>query len=96
MELYLKILMAVFAFVSVASALYNIFSSRTIAQEATQKGKVEQALALGQKNQQDIAHLKEQMELRDANTKDRLEQIGEDVAFVKDLFVKWLLDATRK
>ena len=96
MELFLKILMAVFGFVSVTAAVYNIFSSRTIAQEQGQKAKVEQALALGLDNKKDIEHLKELARLSDDATEKRLNQIGDDVGFVKDLLVKWLLDATKK
>ena len=98
MELALKILTVILSGMGVMAAIYNIVTSRTHAQQQQTKNRVDQALELGQRNEAAIEknkvaidHLKEQMELRDSNTKERLDQIGSDVAYVKDLFVKFLL-----
>ncbi len=82
--------------IGVLAAIYNIFSSRKIVQEQGQKTKVEEALKLGQENKKDIEHLKEMAGIRDDATEKRLNQIGDDIGFVKDLLVKWLLDPNRK
>jgi lipid A disaccharide synthetase len=95
MQLF-EIFLKCFTAVGVIAAIYNIISGRKIVQEQGQKAKIEQALAMGLENKQEIKHLKEQMELRAETTKERLDQIGEDIGFVKDLLVKWLLDPTRK
>ena len=98
MDLTLRIISVVISLLGVAAAIYNIITSRTHAQQQQTKNKVDQAMELGQRNEAAIEknataidHLKEQMELRDRNTKERLDQIGTDVAYVKDLFVKFLL-----
>lgn len=93
---YFEIFLKCFTAIGVLAAIYNIFSSRTIVQEQGQKAKVEQALKLGEENKQEIKHLKELVGLRDDATEKRLNQIGDDIGFVKDLLVKWLLDPTRK
>ena len=93
---YFEIALKCFTALGVIAAIYNIFSSRNIVQEQGQKAKVEQALKLGEENKRDIEHLKELAAVRDDATEKRLNQIGDDVGFVKDLLVKWLLDATKK
>ena len=93
---YFEIFLRCFTALGVIAAIYNIFSSRNIVQEQGQKAKVEQALKLGEENKRDIEHLKELAAVRDDATEKRLNQIGDDVGFVKDLLVKWLLDATKK
>ena len=93
---YIDIFFKCFTALGVIAAIYNIFSSRKIVQEQGQKAKVEQALKLGEENKRDIEHLKELAAVRDDATEKRLNQIGDDVGFVKDLLVKWLLDATKK
>ena len=90
-ELLFKVLTAG----GVVAAIYNIFSSRTIAQEQGQKAKVEEALALGKKNEADIKHLREHVDLKDTATKERLDQIGKDVSWVRDILTKWLLTPNR-
>jgi ADP-ribosylglycohydrolase len=96
MDLFFKILMAVIAAISVASAIYNIFSSRTIVQEQGQRAKIEQALALGQENKQEIQNIKEQAKLRNDAVDQHLQKIGNDTSWMRDLLTKWLLDPNRK
>lgn len=82
--------------VGVLAAIYNIVSSRTLAQEQAHKNKVDQALAQGQENKKDIAALKEQLALHKESNNEHLEHLRTDMAFVKDLLVKWILDPSRK
>ena len=82
--------------IGVLAAIYNIFSSRTLVQEQAQKAKLEEAVAQGKQNKNDIAALKEQVGLHKESASAMQEQIREDIAFVKDLLVKWILDPTRK
>lgn len=93
---YVEIFLKLFTAIGVVAGIYNIFSSRKIVQEQGQKAKVEQALAQGLENKKDIEHLKELINTEKEHTKNRLDQIGEDIGFVKDLLVKWLLDPNRK
>ncbi|HEX8656464.1 MAG TPA: hypothetical protein VF690_02970 [Hymenobacter sp.] len=91
-EIFFKALGAL----GVVAAIYNIFSIRSHAQDQSQRAKIDQALAQGKENAQEIKHLKEHMDVRERDTDRRLDQIGVDVAFVRDLFTKWLLDPHRK
>ncbi|UOQ99904.1 hypothetical protein MUN81_10475 [Hymenobacter sp. 5317J-9] len=93
---YFEIFVKCFTAIGVLAAIYNIFSSRTIVTEQAQKAKIEQALKLGEENKTEIKHLKEMAGIRDDATEKRLAQIGDDIGFVKDLLVKWLLDPNRK
>jgi hypothetical protein len=82
--------------VGVLAAIYNIVSSRTHAQEQGQKAKLDQALAQGQENKKDIAALEKQLNLHKEANNEHLEHLRTDMAFVKDLLVKWILDPSRK
>ena len=93
---YFEIFLKCFTAIGVIAAIYNIFSSRTIVQQQQTKEKVEKALALSQENKKDIDHLREKMDIRDDANKESLKKIGDDVAFVRDMFTKWLLDPNRK
>ena len=93
---YFEIFLKCFTAIGVIAAIYNIFSSRTIVTEQAQKAKIEQALKLGEENKKDIAHLKEMAVIKEDATEKRLNQIGDDIGFVKDLLVKWLLEPNRK
>jgi hypothetical protein len=96
MDLFFKIVMAAIGLISVSSAIYNIFSSRTIVQEQGQKAKIEQALALGAENKKDIDALKNEVKLRADSTNEHLTEIRKDTAFTRDLITKWILDPNRK
>ncbi|GAB3334341.1 hypothetical protein ACFQT0_19445 [Hymenobacter humi] len=92
MELFFKVLTAL----GVVAGIYNMYTSRTHAQQQQTKERVDAALKLGLENQKEIKHLQEKMDLREEATKEKLEKIGNDVGFVRDLFTKWLLDTARK
>lgn len=96
MDPLIKTLTFLVSLVGVLAAIYNIVSTRSHAQDTAQRGKVEQALALGLKNENDIKHLRETGELREEATKGRLDKIGEDTSWMRDMFTKWLLDPNRK
>ena len=96
MDPFIETLKFLVPLAGVIAAVYNIFSSRTIAQDQAQKTKLEQSIAQGQENKKDIAALKEQVGFHKEATNERLDQIGKDMGFVKDLLVKWLLDSTKK
>ena len=93
---YFDIAAKIFAIVGVIAAIYNLVSSRKIVQEQGQKAKVEEALKLAQENKREIGHLKELIQNEKEHTNARLDQIGEDTSWMRDMFTKWLLDSTRK
>lgn len=96
MDALLETLKFLVTLIGVLAAIYNIVSTRTLTQEQAQKTKLEQALAQCQENKKDIAALKEQLNLHKESNNEHLEHLRTDMAFVKDLLVKWILDPSRK
>jgi sensor domain CHASE-containing protein len=82
--------------VGVIAAIYNIVSSRTLLQEQAQKAKMDQAIAQGLQNKNDIEALRQQVNMNKEATNESVEVIRKDIGFVKDILVKWLLDQARQ
>ncbi|WP_201980355.1 hypothetical protein [Hymenobacter rubidus] len=95
MDLTIRIIATLISLLGVAAGIYNIVSSRSHYKQGKHDEKVDQALALSQRNEQNIANLTQRVDEREARTKERLDQIGKDVADVKKLFQDFIIDNLR-
>ncbi|MBJ6109438.1 hypothetical protein JAO73_10465 [Hymenobacter sp. BT523] len=94
-DLTLRILLALFGAASCAAAWYNIWTAKGNQKQASESRKLEEAHAMGVANKQSIENLESRMDGHEARTEKRLDQIGSDVAAVKNLFTDFLIENLR-
>ena len=95
MDLWLKIIGILLTAVSVTAAVYNIVTARGYQKQVAQGVKIDEALALGKRNEQSITNLEKRMDEREERTEKRLDQIGKDVADVKKMFTDFIIENLR-
>ena len=95
MELALKIVGIILTAISVTAAVYNLFTARTYQKQAADSKKLDDAVAQGIRNSQEITHLAKRIDECDERTEKRLDQIGKDVADVKKLFTDFVIENLR-
>lgn len=95
MDLWLKIIGVLLTAVSVTAAVYNIVTARGYQKQVAQGVKIDEALAIGHRNEQSIQHLEKRMDEREERTEKRLDQIGKDVAEVKKLFTDYIIESLK-
>jgi hypothetical protein len=95
MDLTLKIIGILLTAISVTAAVYNLFTARTYQKQAADSKKLDDAVAQGQRNAQEIAHLSRRLDECDERTEKRLDQIGKDVADMKKLFTDFVIENLR-
>lgn len=95
MDLFLKIIAIVLTAISVSAAVYNVVTARAFQKQVADAKKLDDAVAQGHRNAQEIAHLARRIDECDERTEKRLDQIGKDVADVKKLFTDFVLENLR-
>jgi uncharacterized protein YlxW (UPF0749 family) len=96
MDLVFKILAALFGFVSVAAALYNVFTAHTRARqrdhENRQAAQLEVTTALAIRTQERVTSLESRVGSFEQRVEKRLDQIADDVGDFKEMFTKFLIN----
>jgi len=96
MDIFFKSLMALFGFVSVSAALYNLLTVHRRARERDeanrQAGQVEATLLLATRTEQRVNALESRVGSFEQRVEKRLDQIADDVGDFKEMFTKFLIN----
>lgn len=96
MDLFFKILAALFGFVSVCAALYNLATTQTRAKqrdhENRQAAQLEATTALTIRTEQRVNALESRVGSFEQRVEKRLDQIADDVGDFKEMFTKFLIN----
>jgi hypothetical protein len=96
MELCFKILAALFGFVSVCAALYNLLTVHRRARERDEANRqatqAENTLLLATRTEQRVTSLESRVGSFEQRVEKRLDQMGSDITKVKDLFTDFLIN----
>lgn len=95
MDLFFKILAAVFGFTSVVAAIYNLATThrraKQLAHDNHEAARLEATVLLSAKNEQRINALEGRLGSFEQRIEKRIDQIAGDIGKVKDLFTDYLI-----
>ena len=94
-DLFFKILAAVFGFVSVGAAVYNLVTAhrrgKQLAHENSQAAQLQETTLLATRTEERVAALEGRLGNFEQRIERRIDQIAGDIGKVKDLFTDYLI-----
>ena len=95
MDLFFKILAAVFGFVSVSAAVYNLLTAyrraRQLNRESVQATQLQENILLATRTEQRVNALEGRLNSFENRIERRIDQISSGIGKVKDLFTDYLI-----